>query len=151
MDSTSFYNGPDRNFNYLELNTEYSLYKFSLELTGSLGDVKINLSPKKAFTGQLRYRDAWLKGAVIIDAVGSFHWYDVHNKIYYNPIVERIYWSNSEADGYYYFSFKIAATVKSAQLYMAMDNPMSYDYQYINGYYEFYRRVRFGVNWVLID
>ncbi len=151
MDSTSFYNGPDRHFNYIELSTQYALYKFSLELTGNICDAKINLSPKRSFSGQLRYHDTWLKGAVIIDAVGSFHWYDVHNTLYYNPIVERIYWDQTETDGYYYFSYKIAATVKSAQLYMAMDNPMSYDYQYINGYNEYYRRVRFGVNWVLMD
>jgi hypothetical protein len=151
MDSTSFYNGPNRHFNYIELSTQYALYKFSLELTGNLGDAKINLSPKRSFSGQLRYHDTWLKGAVIIDAVGSFHWYDVHNTLYYNPIVERIYWDQTETDGYHYFSYKIAATVKSAQLYMAMDNPMSYKYQYINGYNEYYRRVRFGVNWVLMD
>lgn len=151
LDSTSFYNGPKRKFNYLELNTQYSLYKFYLKITGNLCDAKINISPKRSFSGQLRYHDVWLKGAVIIDAVGSFHWYDDHNIIYYNPIVERIYWDQAETVGYQYFSYKIAATVKSAQLYMAMDNPMSYDYQYINGYNEYYRRVRFGVNWVLMD
>ncbi|MEJ2543510.1 MAG: hypothetical protein P8Y99_05535 [Calditrichaceae bacterium] len=151
MDSTSFYNGPDRSFNSIELNSKYSLYWFTLELAGNINDANINLSPKKSFSGQLKYRDTWLKGAVIIDAVGSFHWYDSHNNLYYNPIVERIYWDNNKTESYYYFSYKIAATVKSAQLYMAMDNPMSNDYSYITGYPETIRRVRFGVNWVLMD
>lgn len=151
MDTISFYSGPDRTFNSIRLNTKYSLYKFALEIAGNLNDAKINLSPKRSLSGQLRYRDAWLQGALIIDATGSFHWYDTHNSLYYNPIVERIYWADTRTDGYYYFSYKLAATVKSAQLYMAMDNPISYDYQYINGYSEFYRRVRFGVNWVLMD
>jgi hypothetical protein len=34
---------------------------------------------------------------------------------------------------------------------MAMDNPFSYDYEYIKGYKQYYRRVQFGVNWVLWD
>ena len=151
MDTTSFFNGPDRNFNSIELNAKYSLYWFTLEVAGNLNDAKINISPKRAFTGQIKYRDSWLKGAIIIDAVGSFHWYDAHNSIYYNPIVERIYWDDTQTDGYYYFSYKLAATVKSAQLYMAMDNPLSKELKYISGYSDNMRRVRFGVNWVLMD
>jgi len=151
FDGSSFYNGPDRTFSYANLHAGYSLYMFSLEIGGQLSDAGVNLSPKRSFSGQLRYHDKWINDAIIIDAVGNFHWYDTHNSIYYNPVVQRFYWSDTETDGYYYFSYKITATVKSAQLYVAMDNPMSYDYQYISGYYELYRRVRFGVNWILFD
>ena len=148
---TSFYNGPDRKFNFAEINTRYSLYKFDLQLTGSFNDAGINISPKRSLSGQLHYHDTWLKGALIIDATCSFHWYDRHNAIHYNPIAERLYWTNDQMDRYEYFSYKLAATVKSAQLYMAMDNPTTESFQYVSGYYEFYRRVRFGVNWVLMD
>lgn len=151
FDSTNFYNGPKRRFDYFGMNGKYSLYKFTLEVSGHINNANINISPKKSFSWKLHYHDTWLKGVLIIDAVGSFHWYDIHNSVYYNPIVERLYWTNSEIDRFSYFSYKIMATVKSAQLYVAMDNPMAYEYEYISGYYEFYRRVRFGVNWVLMD
>lgn len=151
FDSTSFYNGPNRRFDYVELNGKFKLYKFAIKFAGHLNNANINISPKRSFFGQLCYRDTWLNSAIIIDAVGSFHWYDVHNSIYYNPIVERLSWTDAETNGYYYFSYKIAATVKSAQLYVAMDNPMAYDYEYISGYHEYYRRVQFGINWVLMD
>ena len=151
FDGSTFKNGSDRKFSYLALKSNYKFYRFAIEASGQLNSAAINLSPKKSFSAQLHYRDKWLKGAIIIDVVGNFHWYDNHNSIFYNPIVERLYWTQELTEGYSIFSFKIAATVKSAQLFMAMDNPLSTDYQYISGYYEFYRRLRFGLNWVLWD
>ena len=149
FNGVTFNNGSDRNFSYLSLESDYKFYVFTIGASGQITQAKINLSPAASASAQLRYHDAWIHGALLIDAIGNLHWYDQHNTLFYHPVTERFYWTDSKSSGYYYFSYKIAATVKSAQLYVAMDNPLSKTYQYISGYYELYRRVRFGVNWVL--
>lgn len=151
FNGASFYNGSTRKFSLLALKSNYKIYKFIFEVSGQATSAKIYLSPQKSFSAQLRYHDDWLKGAIIIDAIANFHWYDKHHTLYYNPIIERLYWDQTTTRGYDYFSFKLAVTVKSAQLFMSVDNPLSRDYNYIFGYYEFYRRVQFGFNWILWD
>ena len=149
FDGQSFYNGGKRSFSYAMVKNEYALYKFILSAAGQLTSAKLHLSPQKSFSAQLRYHDTWLNGALIIDAIGNVHWYDRHHTLYYQPVVERFYWDKTRTAGYYVYTFKIAATIKTAQLFMSMDNPQSTLYQYINGYFELSRRVQFGVNWVL--
>lgn len=149
FDGQSFYNGGKRSFSYAMVKNEYALYKFILSTAGQITSARVNLSPQKSFSAQLRYHDAWLNGALIIDAIGNLHWFDRHRTLYYHAVVERFYWDHTHTDGYYIFTFKITATIKTAQLFMSMDNPQSTIYQYINGYYELTRRVQFGVNWVL--
>jgi hypothetical protein len=151
FENNTFKNDKDRSFNYFSANARYQFYKFSILGGGQISDASINISPAKSVWLQGRYHDVWLKGAVIIDAVGSVHWYDQHNKIIYNPIVERFYWTDKKYDSYYLLSYKITATVKDAQLFIEMDNPLSNEYRYISGYYELYRRIRVGLNWVLWD
>ncbi|MBD3223339.1 MAG: hypothetical protein GF313_01310 [Caldithrix sp.] len=146
---THFDNSSNRNFSAFVGSIRLGLWKFKFNAGGQFNLADIHLSPERSAWGQLRYHDRWLKGAIIIDATANAHWYGQHNRIRYQPVLQRFYWDTRETSGYYVFSYKIVATVKNAQLYMAMDNPFSYEYEYIYGYPELYRRIRFGVNWVL--
>ncbi len=147
----NYYNGGDRDFSCLGGDTRLSFYKFALLGGGQLTQADVNITPETSAWLQLRYHDVWLKGAVTIDALGGLYWKGAHANIAYSPIAERFYRIPGQNDGYLIYRYKIAATVSDAQLYFSMDNPFSTQYSVIDGYYEFYRRVRFGVNWVMWD
>jgi len=149
FNGTSFENGPQRHFSYFSAGLDYGFYKFTLAGGGQINLAQIHLAPAKSFWLHVRYHDRWLKGALITDAIGSFYAYDGQNQLEYNPVVERFYWTKAVTAPYYLFSYKLVATIKSAQIYTAMDNPFARQYSIINGYSEFYRRLQFGVNWVL--
>ena len=42
-------------------------------------------------------------------------------------------------------------TVKNAKIFFEMDNALSEDYEIIHGYNQYFRHVRFGVNWSFWD
>ena len=109
----------------------------------------VHLAPSRSIWLQARYHDTWFNGALITDAIGNIYWYDRTDAIHFNPIVERFYWSDDYNGAYYMLSYKLTATIKSAQLFIAMDNPLAWEYSIIKGYSEYYRRIRFGLNWVL--
>lgn len=149
FDSTTFKNGSSRSFVYLGGNASLDLNIFRFGLGGQVSSGKNLIGPEYSGWMQLNYHDAWLNGAVIIDAIGQVHYFGPQNRIQYHPIIERFYPTNAQFDPFYTLSYKIVATVKSAELYLAMDNPLSTKYTFIDGYPEIYRRVRFGLNWVL--
>lgn len=151
FDGKTFDNGAERHVSYLAGTGQVRFWWFTFSGGGQINSSSAQISPKKSGWLQLTYHDAWLNGKVIIDAVGNVYWYDRHQRLYYNPVVERFYLGAGESPGYYTYTYKLAATVKDAQFFLAMDNPFSYQYSFVTGYYEFYRRLQFGVNWVLWD
>lgn len=151
FDGSRFFNGGERNFSYISGTVSARSGWFVISAGGQLSETGTPVSPKASGWSEVRYHDTWLNGAITIDAVGAWRWYGPHRTVIYNPVVERFYWDNSSTDGYSILNYKLMATVKDAQLYMAMDNALSSRYRFVRGYYEFYRRVRFGVNWLLWD
>ncbi len=149
LKDSGFTNGPGRSFFYVAAQAAYSFSVFQISAGGQFSNADLYFSPKRSAFAQARYHDVWLNGALILDAVGTIQVYDQHNRILYNPVLERFYPTDAMTEGYLFFSYKLVATVKDAQLYMAMDNPTGNSFEIISGYPEFYRRVRFGVNWVL--
>ena len=149
FNSLSFQNGPSRSFMYAGGKTSLNLYRFEVAMGGQISSGKNLIGPEHSAWLQVNYHDVWLNGALIIDAIGQARYYGPQNRIQYHPILERFYPSEMQFDPFFTLSYKIVATVKSAQLYMAMDNPLSTEYTLVDGYPELYRRVRFGVNWVL--
>ena len=147
----TFYNDEERSFAYFSIKTQWQAKLFNLSLGGQASNAEILLAPKNSFWLRAGYHDMWLNGALTIDASGTMYGYNSNNTIHYNPVVERFYWTSDQTNPYLLFSYKIVVTVKDAQLYVAMDNPLSTEYEIISGYPEFYRRVRFGFNWVFLD
>ncbi len=147
----SFVNDGGRVFNLLNAQGKLRLGKFYFAGSVQWNDAARHISPAFSWWLQGRYHDVWLKGALIIDAIGNVYWYGRKNLLYYQPQIERFYVTEHRQGAYFMFSYKIVATVKDAQLYMAMENPLSSEYQIIYAYPQRYRRVRFGVNWVLWD
>lgn len=147
--SDTFINGSKRSFGYLSGKAALNLHMFRFSAGGQLSSGKKIIGPEHSGWIQINYHDRWLKGALIIDAVGNAHYFGPQNQMQYNPQVERFFSSSGKFDAYLTFSYKIVATVKSAQLYVAMDNTFSSQYSVVQGYPELYRRVRFGLNWVL--
>ncbi len=145
----TFFNGPLRDFTFIESSLGYSFYKFKIAAGGQMNFADVHLAPSRSIWLQAGYHDTWFNGALITDAVGNIYLYDEFNEIIFNPVVERFFWSDTKRSGYYMLSYKLAATIKSAQLYLEVDNPLSDEYSIIKGYSEYYRRVRFGINWVL--
>ena len=149
FNGTSFYNGPVRDFTFVAGGLKFGFYKFHLSAGGQANFADIHTSPSRSLWLQGGCHDTWFNGALITDAVGNIYLYDEFNELKFNPAAERFYWTDETRSGYYMLSYKLAATIKNAQLYFAMDNPLSDEYFIIKGYSEYYRRVRFGLNWIL--
>jgi len=147
----SFVNAGGRAFDFISAEGKVAIGKFRFAGSAQWNDATLHISPAFSWWLQGRYHDVWLKGALILDAIANVYWNDRQNLLYYQPQVERFYWTDSRQGAYFMFSYKLVATVKDAQLYMAMENPLSSEYQIIYAYPQRYRRVRFGVNWVLWD
>ncbi|MGD9898871.1 MAG: TonB-dependent receptor plug domain-containing protein [Calditrichaceae bacterium] len=148
---SNFRNGGSRSFTWVNGNAEYSFYQFKVGAGGELIAGDLYLTSEQSFWMQAGYQDKWLKDAVTIDAAGSVHWYGNHDRIEYDPWVERFFAISGNEESYLVFSYKVAATVKDVQFFLEMDNPFGKDYSFISGYYEQIRRVRAGLNWVLWD
>lgn len=148
---SNFENGSDRSFTWVGGRAEYSFYQFRVGAGGELIAGDLHLTSEQTFWLQAGYQDKWLKDAVTIDAVGNVYWYGNHDRIEYDPWVERFYAIAGNEESYLMFSYKVAATVKDVQFFLEMDNPFGKDYSFISGYYEQFRRVRAGLNWILWD
>ncbi len=151
LTGTTFQNSNSRSFDYLSFRTEFKYSTFRLLTGGQINDAALNISPPKSFWLQLHYRDGWLKNKIIIDATAGIRWFDEHLLFEYTPQLERFSVSTLRIGSYFLPDFKLSATIKSAQLFFAIDNPFATQYQIVYGYPEYYRRVRVGVNWVLWD
>ena len=149
FNNRTFYNGPLRDFIYGSARFSYDFYKFRAAAGGQINFADVHLAPSKSIWIQARYHDTWFNGALVTDAIGNLYFYDTHNTIEFNPVAERFYWLDDKTEANVLFSYKLVATIKSAQLYFAMDNPFARKYAFVNGYFEYYRRARFGLNWVL--
>ncbi len=147
----TFLNNGSRSFTYFSAKAAWQSKKFRLSSGGQISDGKNLLSPPKSAWFSAGWHSIWLKGALIIDAMGTVNAYDRRNNVSYNPLTEHFYRDGTQSGARLFFSYKIVATVRDAQLYVAMDNPLGTEYQIISGYPELYRRVRFGFNWDLWD
>ena len=149
FDAPTFRNSDSRSFTYFSAKATWQSSKFRLASGGQISNGKNLLSPPKSAWLSAGWHSIWLKGALIIDAMGSVNLYDQRNNVSFDPLTEHFYRDGTRSDSRLFFSYKLVATVRDAQLYMAMDNPLGTEYQIISGYPELYRRVRFGFNWVM--
>ena len=145
----TFINNSARNFTFAEMQSALKWFKFGVQAGGQTGLTGTLSGPESSVYARLTYHDRWLKGHLIIDASGNIQWFDTRKNVAYNPLVERFYRVSGTIDGFFLLSYKIVATVKDAHLFMEMDNPFGQQYHVIRGYPELYRRLRFGVSWVL--
>ncbi len=141
----------ERSFQNFTAAVYSSFYKFKFAAGGLYSLANVDIAPQASLWAEVRYHDIWLNGTLTFDAVASYYWYGQRNALYYHPVIERFYWGQGTSPAYNIYTFKLMATVQDLQLYMAMDNPQAFSYRMINGYYEYYRRIRFGLNWVLWD
>jgi hypothetical protein len=147
----NFANSSSREYYILGLNAEYILGKFSLGSGGQYTFSDLYLTPRSSCYGTIHFQDIWLKGAVKIDAYGSINAFDRHHTLYFEPRLNRFYYGNDFSDPFYTLNLKIVATIKDAKIFFEMDNVLSADYEIIHGYYQIFRHLRFGVNWMFWD
>lgn len=145
----TFQNGNKRSFSYFSVKANWRSANFRLSSGGQISDGSNLLSAPKSAWLTAGWHSVWLKGALIIDAMGTANVYDRRNNVSFDPLTEHFYRDGSTSEPRLFFSYKLVATVRDAQIYMAMDNPLNTEYQIISGYPELYRRVRFGFNWEL--
>ncbi len=145
----NFFDRGSRDFTYAVGQAAFRWFKFDVRLGGQLKIAGTTIGPQNSGFAQLHYRDRWIHGHMRVDAVGTVRWYGARKNVAYQPFAERFYRLPGQNDGFVVLSYKVVATVKDAHLFMEMDNPLATQYTIINGYPELYRRVRFGVSWVL--
>jgi hypothetical protein len=126
---------------------EWSFWRFLLRGGGQVTEAAVHLTPENSTWIQAVYRDIWLNGAVYVTFSGGYRWNGAKDRIRYHNGLERFYRDDGSIEEYQTLFYKMAATVKDAQLFFEMDNALSAQYRIIHGYYESIRRVRFGVNW----
>jgi outer membrane cobalamin receptor len=146
-----FMNGQTRDFIFLGLESSVSWWKLTASISGQHTLADLNLTPRSSLWGSLHFQDVFLDGALVLDAIGTASFYDRHQQIRYQPRLDRFYAGNGRTDGYLTFNWRIVATIHNAHLFIEMENAFSEDYEIVYGYFEFYRRLRFGVNWILWD
>lgn len=142
-----FINGNTRSFIQYHLETSWLFWKLLFTAGGQVTDAAIAVTPSSSFLLSGVYEDTWLNGAVDITISGGMRWYGESKQIHYHQGIERFYWGEEDRDAYHELFYKLAATVKDIDFFFEMDNALSNDYAFISGYYEYIRRVRFGVNW----
>ncbi len=149
FNGTAFFKGRARRFVFAQTQSAARFYKFQMCGGGQIGLSGTLLGPRYSAFAQLRYHDRWIHGHLIVDATGTIQYWGPFKNIAYQPYAEYFYRLPGEKEGVWILTFKIVGTVKDAHLFMEMDNPFGWSYQIIDGYPEIYRRVRFGVSWVL--
>ncbi len=149
FNGTAFLRGGARRFAFVQARSVTRFYKFELHAGGQTGLAGQLLGPNYSAYAQLRYHDRWIHGHLIVDAIGTVRYFGPFKNIAFQPYAERFYRLPGQDGGFFLLSYKIVGTVKDARLFMEMDNPLGWQYRFIDGYSEIYRRVRFGVSWVL--
>ena len=147
FDAPTFRNSDSRSFTYFSAKATWQSTKFRFSSGGQISRGADLLSPPNSGWFSAGWHSIWLKGALIIDASGTVNVYDRRNNVSFDPLTEHFYRNGTQSEARLFFSYKLVATVRDAQLYMAMDNPLGTEYQIISGYPELYRRIRFGFNW----
>ena len=127
------------------------LWQFDLGGGGQYTLADVHVTPQYNVWAQLHFNYTLLNGALIIDAYGTAYHNASHRAINYELRLNRFYTGFGEADPITNFNWKIVGKVQDANIFFEMDNVLSADYEVIGGYWEFYRRFRFGINWVLLD
>ena len=152
FDGSRFYNGSRTSFNYVSAKIKTEFYKFIFLGGGELSSGDIRISPQTSAWFQGQFHSKFYHNRITFDAIGSVYAYGSHQRVLYDPLIDRFYSNAAITDnGYWFFNYKLALTVKEIQFYFAMDNPLSSDYAYVYGYQESFRRMIFGLNWVLWD
>ncbi|WP_457565363.1 hypothetical protein [Caldithrix abyssi] len=144
-----FYNGQDRNFSYIFGRASFKYLPFVLTVGGQSGLGGTLIGPDYSAFAHLRYAGRWYQDRVLIRASGTLQWSGPSKKIAYQPYAESFYLIGGKWPQRLLIHYKISATIKDAIFFMEMDNALGEQYQIIRGYPELYRRVRFGLSWVL--
>ena len=146
-----FTNQGSRDFVFFGVEGYLKVWWFDFTLAGQYTFADINLTPKSSLWGRAHFNWVLLNGALIFDAYGTFTWYDKHQAIKYQPRIDRYYTGLNESDAFVTLTWKLVATVQSAQIFLEMDNALEEYFEIVSGYPDFYRRFRLGVNWTLWD
>jgi hypothetical protein len=146
-----FVNSNSRDFAYCGLEGFFKVWWFDFTLTGQYTFADVNITPAASVWGRAHFNWVLLGGSLIFDAYGTLTWYDKHQAIKYQPRLDRYYTGPLETDGFVMLSWKLMATISSAQVFFEMDNALEETYEIVSGYPDFYRRSRLGINWTLWD
>jgi len=147
LQGMQFKNGMDRSWGYLQGSSSWIFWKLRFRLLGHLLLSKSFVGPRSSLRFALSYHDVWLNGAMGVDLSAMVRLNGESQKIFYNPLVERFYYTDEMRASFTQFRFKAVITVDDARLYFMMENPFIVNYHIIEGYKAYARRVRFGVNW----
>jgi hypothetical protein len=147
----SFENTVARDFSFVSIGTTYRFWKLDFSAGGHYTFSQVYLTPRSSLWAAAHFNHKLLKGVLNFDAYGTFYYYDTHEKINFEPRLQRFYRGSGENDPYYVLNWKLMATIGNARIFAEMDNAFDNDFEVINGYTEFFYRFRFGVNWVLWD
>jgi len=146
-----FSNEGSRDFMFCGVEGFYRVWWLDFTLAGQYTLADLNLTPRSSLWGRAHFNWVLLNGALIFDAYGTFTWYDKHKEIKYQPRLDRFYTGLGESGSFISLSWKLVATIQTAQVFFEMDNALEENYEIVSGYPDFYRRFRLGVNWTLWD
>ncbi len=144
-----FYNATRRNFSYWWANWNWRFWHMQVKAGGQSalnGDL---LGPDYSAFAHVRYSDRWYHNRVRIRLSGTIQWLGPTHKMAYQPYAESFYLAGGKWPAQWLVHYKLSATIKDAIFFMEMDNALGQQYQIIEGFPELYRRVRFGLSWVL--
>jgi hypothetical protein len=147
----TFNNDTMRDFIFIGPEAGFLFWKFNFRVGGHQLMADKTITAKNSIWGRVHYHDIWLKGAVMLDAYGTVNYFGEHATLMYEPRMDRFYTADGVLPSYILFNWKIVATVKDAQIFLEMKNALSEQYQVIYGYYEYYWKFDFGVNWKFWD
>ena len=149
-DST-FFNQGSRDFIFSGFEGFFRVWWFDFTVAGQYTFADLNLTPASSVWGRAHFNWVLLDGALIFDAFGTLTWYDKHQAIKYQPRLDRYYAGQDETEGFVMLNWRLVATFRGAHVFLEMDNALQENYEIISGYPDFYRRMRFGINWTLWD
>ncbi len=144
-----FINTNVRTFQYVAGKSKFQFYKFQLMVGGQSALGGTLRGPDYALFSQIFYADRWYHDRVLIKASATAQWIGPAKIVAYQPFAESFYLYGGKWNDRLLLFYKISATIKDAVLFMEMDNVTGLQFQIIKGYPENYRRVRFGLSWVL--
>ncbi len=147
LQNNQFTNASDRSWGYVQSSGSWMFWKMRFRLLGHLILSKPFLGPRSSLRFALSYHDVWLNGAMGVDLSAMARLNGESQKIFYNPLLERFYYTDEMRASFVQYRFKAVITVDDARLYFMMENPFIINYHIIEGYKAYARRVRFGVNW----
>ncbi len=89
--------------------------------------------------------------ALNLDGYAIYHFIGKWRLLEYHTLVNQYTRTYREVGNYHLLDFKLLAHIKTATLFFVWENTLSQDYRLVDGYWEFFRVLRFGIYWTLFD